>query len=60
MTATRNLPRDVFLYLLGIITLVGVAVSFGIVIFQVINVYIPDVISDPYSPIARAKARAKE
>lgn len=43
-----NLPRDVFLYLLAIITLVTVSVSFGIVIFQVINIYIPDIVSDPY------------
>ena len=50
--ATTNLPRDVFLYLLAIITLVAVAVSFGIVVFQIINVYIPDIISDPYSPLS--------
>lgn len=43
-----NLPRDVFLYLLAIITLIAVAVSFGIVVFQIINVNIPDIISDPY------------
>lgn len=49
MSITKNLPRDVFLYLLAIITLVTVSVSFGIVIFQIINVHIPDIISDPYS-----------
>lgn len=43
-----NLPRDVFLYLLAIITLIVSAVSFGIVVFQYINVYIPDIVSDPY------------
>ena len=43
-----NLPRDVFLYLLAIITLVAVSVSFGVVVFQMINVYIPDIVSDPY------------
>lgn len=43
-----NLPRDVLLYLLAIITLVTVSVSFGIVIFQIINIYIPDIVSDPY------------
>lgn len=48
-TKSKNLPRDVFLYLLAIITLITVAVSFGIVVFQIINVYIPDIISDPYS-----------
>ena len=46
---SKNLPRDVFLYLLAIITLITVAVSFGVVIFQIINVYIPDIVSDPYS-----------
>lgn len=45
----NNTPRDVFLYLLAIITLVISAVSFGIVAFQIINIYIPDIISDPYS-----------
>ena len=45
----HNTPRDVFLYLLSIITLTVSAVSFGIVVFQYINVYIPDIISDPYS-----------
>lgn len=45
---TTNLPRDVFLYLLAVITLITVAVSFGIVVFQMINVYIPDVVSDAY------------
>src|SRR3989338_668809 len=43
-----NLPRDVFLHLLAIITLVASAVSLGIVIFQCINVNFPDIISDPY------------
>ena len=46
---TKNLPRDVFLYLLAIISLITVAVSFGVIIFQVINIYIPDVVSDQYS-----------
>lgn len=48
MATTKNLPRDVFLYLLSIITLVTVSISFGIVVFQIINVYIPDIVSDPY------------
>ena len=43
-----NLPRDVFLHLLAIITLIVSAVSFGMLVFQYINVYIPDIISDPY------------
>ena len=47
--SNHNTPRDVFLYLLSIITLIVSAVSLGIVVFQYINVYIPDIISDPYS-----------
>ncbi len=50
--AHTNLPRDVFLYLLAIITLIAVAVSFGIIVFQIINVYIPDFVSDPYSTMS--------
>lgn len=42
------MPRDVFLYLLSIISLVASAVSSGILLFEYINVYFPDVISDPY------------
>ncbi|MDP3696840.1 MAG: DUF5671 domain-containing protein [Candidatus Taylorbacteria bacterium] len=45
---SSQLPRDVFLYLLSIITLIVSAVSLGIVVFQYINVYIPDIVSDPY------------
>ncbi len=59
----KNLPRDVFLYLLSIITLIASAISFGILIFQYINVYFPDVIADYYvsasayfSPIRQALA----
>ncbi|HEY4474805.1 MAG TPA: DUF5671 domain-containing protein [Candidatus Paceibacterota bacterium] len=44
----KNLPRDVFLYLLSIVTLVASAVSFGVLVFQYINVYFPDLINDYY------------
>lgn len=44
----KNLPRDVFMYLLSIITLVASAISFGILVFQYINVYFPDLINDYY------------
>ncbi len=46
---SKNLPRDVFMYLLGIITLIASAVSFGVLIFQYINIYIPDIVSDMYA-----------
>ena len=44
----KNLPRDVFLYLLSIITLIASAISFGILVFQYINVYFPDLLNDYY------------
>lgn len=43
---TKNLPRDVFLHLLATISLVAVSVSFGILLFQYINIYFPDIVSD--------------
>lgn len=42
----KQLPRDVFMYLLALITLVVSAVSFGIVLFQLINVRFPDILQD--------------
>jgi hypothetical protein len=44
----KNLPRDVFLYLLSIVTLIASAVSFGVLIFQYINIYFPDIINNYY------------
>lgn len=44
----KNLPRDVFLYLISIIALVVTAVSFGTLLFQYVNFYFPDIVSDPY------------
>lgn len=44
----QNLPRDVFLHLLTIITLITSAVSFGIILFECININFPDIVSDPY------------
>ena len=48
MITNKNQPRDVFLYLLSIISLVASTIGIGILLFQYINVYFPDVISDPY------------
>ena len=45
---TKNLPRDVFMYLLSIVTLVASTTSFGILVFQYINVYFPDLVIDYY------------
>ncbi|MDI6717568.1 MAG: DUF5671 domain-containing protein [Patescibacteria group bacterium] len=46
----NNLSRDVFLYLLSVIALAFIAVSFGSLIFQIINIYLPDVLS--YAPVS--------
>ncbi len=48
MDINKNLPRDVFLYLLSIVTLVASAISFGVLVFQYIDVYFPDPLSDYY------------
>lgn len=54
-------PRDVFLYLLGLITLIASAISFGIVVYQFIDLKFPDVLqygtpSANYSSIRSALA----
>lgn len=57
-------PRDVFLHLLSIITLYFSAASLGILLYQIINIYFPDPLSqnrffDPqsyYSPLRFAVA----
>ncbi len=47
-------PKDVFMHLLTIITLYVSAVSFGALLFQAINILIPDVLE--YSVYARESA----
>lgn len=42
-SVTRQLPRDVFLYLLMIVALGAGAISLGTLLFQYINIYVPDV-----------------
>lgn len=49
MDTPRNLPRDTFLYLLSLITLIVSAISFGVLLFQYINIYFPDVLERGYS-----------
>lgn len=63
MEAGKNLPRDTFLYLLAIITLVVIAVGFGMAVFNYIDFYFPDPATDYYwsrssyeSPIRQAMA----
>mgnify|MGYP001601777201 CR=1 FL=1 len=48
MDINKNLPRDVFMYLLSIVTLVASAIFFGVLSFQYINIYFPDLINDYY------------
>lgn len=59
----KNLPRDTFLYLAAIITLVVSAVGFGMLIFNYVDFYFPDQAIDYYraassyeSPIRQAMA----
>lgn len=44
----RNIPRDVFLHLLAIVTLYWSAVSFVTLMWQYINYFIPDVLNNFY------------
>lgn len=44
----RNLPKEVFLHLLAIITLYWSAISFITLLFQYINYFIPDVLTRDY------------
>mgnify|MGYP001564185816 FL=1 len=46
--AGKNLPRDTFLYLLAIISLITVAVGFGMAAFNYIDYYFPDPATDYY------------
>jgi hypothetical protein len=44
----RNIPRDLFLHLLAIVTLYWSAVSFVTLLWQNINYYLPDVLNNYY------------
>lgn len=46
---TKASPRDIFLHLASIVALYGSAVSFLILVFQLINVWIPDISLGYYS-----------
>lgn len=48
MDINKNLPRDVFMYLLSVVTLVVSSIFFGMLVFQYINIYFPDLINDYY------------
>lgn len=44
----RNIPRDLFLHLLAIVTLYWSSISFIGVVWQFINRFFPDILNDPY------------
>ena len=44
----RNIPRDVFLHLLAIVTLYWSAITFVTLLWQYINYYLPDVLNYYY------------
>jgi hypothetical protein len=44
----RNLPRDVFLHLLAIVTLYWSSITFVTLLWQFINNFLPDVLTDAY------------
>ena len=48
----RNIPRDVFLHLLAIVTLYWSAVSFVTLLWQFVNYFFPDVLNRYYNYIA--------
>lgn len=47
-------PRDTFLYLLGLVTLVASAVSFGLLVYQFIDIKFPDVLRQGYYGVTAA------
>lgn len=47
-TPKRNIPRDLFLHLLAIVTLYWSAISFTTLLWQNINYYLPDILNNYY------------
>ena len=45
----RNIPRDLFLHLLAIVTLYWSAISFTALLWQFINYFLPQVLTAYYS-----------
>ena len=48
MDHSKTFPRDVFLYLFSIISMVTVAVAFGILLYQYIDLQYPDLLTEGY------------
>ncbi len=55
-----NLPRDTFFYLLAIVTLVIVAVGFGMAVFNYIDFYFPDVATDYYRTLSSYESSIRQ
>lgn len=51
----RNIPRDLFLHLLAIVTLYWSAISFVTLVWQFINNFFPDILADQYVGLYRAE-----
>lgn len=56
-TTKKTGPKDVFLQLLAIIGLYVSVVSFGALVFELINIYLPDVLSGPFGHYAYQSLR---
>ena len=56
---TRTTPKDFFLHLLSIVTLYGSAVSFLILIFQYINIFLQDKLDGGIYAVVGARATAR-
>ncbi len=57
INSLKTQPKDFFLHLLAIITLYASAIAFTTLIFQYINLWLPDVLEDYYYLGARGLAR---
>ena len=57
---SKNMPRDTFLYLLAIITLVVVAVGFGMAVFNYIDFYFPDPATDYYRTVSSYESSIRQ
>jgi hypothetical protein len=47
---TKTSPKDFFLHLLSMVTLYASAISFTVIAFQTINIWIPDALASYYEP----------
>jgi hypothetical protein len=55
VTKSHTSPKDFFMHLLAMVALYTSAISFTTVVWQLINVTIPDPVADPYYSIMQAR-----